>query len=402
MPLNTLSTSTHKRKDLLKLNQLKLSAIVYWAISSAVKRPKTAIMCGNKESMASAFAEKSGFDLVNVLPKSMLQHYGFWIYEKAIELGYESMILAETSRDIMLTPKVAAGLPNLGKAPLLIKQRCIDEQFKALHKLDWLHIEDTAPHLLLTGSAKLLARDKPIITLNLILDVAVGQAVLAILEGHGYQCFDYGLDLINVSSEEDIPLSWVCIHREDDTLETIKDITSFNKELSPNIYAESKVKIIEAYYNSLLEYKVPAQSVLSDYLFSASKTIDVDTQLHDGFYAQDCDDETKWSWSGPRSESTLLLPIEAPGAYQFSATIFSLPKQLSSSPLFVFIDGVLRFSGKIKIKDEIAFCFEIEPNFDSTSLEVLFSIPSTKIVDGKPLGFAIENIELLFRENELQ
>ena len=80
MSLDALSLISGKQKDLLKPNPLRLSAIMYWAISSVIKCPKTALICGNKQSMASKFAEQSGFDTINVLPKSLLQQYGFWIY----------------------------------------------------------------------------------------------------------------------------------------------------------------------------------------------------------------------------------------------------------------------------------------------------------------------------------
>lgn len=401
MSANALSTLRCKQKDLVKLNPLRLAAIIYWAISSVIQRPKTALICGNKQSMASKFAEQSGFDSINILPKSLLRHYGFWIYDKAVALGYEPIISAEVSRDAMLVSKVMAGLDDLGKEPLLIKQRTIDEQYSALHKLDWLHIEDTSPHLLLAGSVNLLGRDKPIVSLK---NVTSGKEVMTILEENGYLCFDHTLELIEADLKivDRIPSAWVCIHKEDSALETIRNITSFDTELAMNTHGTNKVDIIKGYYYSLLSYKTLSQNILQGYLFCDNEIIDIDVQLADGFYAQEQSDGVKWNWSGPSSESKILLPIEAPGQYHFRAPIYALPQQLKSLPLHIFVDGELRTSNEISLEEGIVFDFTILPNSNVSVVEVLFCVPSTVNTDGKRLGFSINKIELYFRENELQ
>ena len=377
---------------------------MYWAISSVIKCPKTALICGNKQSMASKFAEQSGFDTINVLPKSLLQQYGFWIYDRAITLGYEPTIAAETSRDNMLVSKVMAGFNDLGKAPLLIKQRTIDEQYSGLHKLDWLHIEDTSPHRLLSGCINLLGRDKPIITFNNVSGIASGKAVMAILGECGYQCFDHSLELINSDAKtaDGISSDWVCIHQEDNVIDTIRVITGFDVGLPKGRTLGSKVDIIKAYYNSLLDYKTPSQDILSRYLFSNHQIVDINAQLVEGFYTLEYSDDAEWSWSGPSSESKILLPIEAPGQYHFIVSIYSLPQQVLSLPLYVFVNGELRASDEIKSGEDIAFDFTTTQNSDSSAVEVLFCIPNTVNIDGKSLGFSINKIELYYKESELQ
>jgi hypothetical protein len=391
-------------KDLLRSNQLRLAAIMYWAISSVINRPKTALICGNKQSMASKFAERAGFDTVNVLPKSLVQHYGFWIYERAISLGYEPNILAETSRDNMLLSKVMAGFNDLGKAPVLIKQRSIDEQYSRLHKLDWLHIEDTSPDLLLAGCIKLLGRDKPIVTLNNVLNRVSSEAVMAILTECGYLCFSYTLEQVDldVMAVVGVPSAWVCIHQEDKALQTIRNITSFDTDLAVHSHLGSRVDIIKGYYNSLVDYKTQAQNMLKEYLFSDNQIIDIDAQLVNGFYAQEHSHDAKWNWSGPSAESKILLPIEAAGQYYFRTSVYSLPQQVASLPLYVFVDGEIRASIEIERDCEIAFDFTITKGTEVSAVEVLFCIPGTVHIDGKSLGFSINKIELYFKENELQ
>jgi hypothetical protein len=404
MSANQHSVPRMKQKDLLRSNPLKLAAIMYWAISSVINRPKTALICGNKQSMASKFAEQSGFDTINVLPKSLLQRYGFWIYDRAISLGYEPSILAEASRDSMLLSKVMAGFSDLGQAPRLIKQRTIDEQYSGLHKLDWLHIEDTSPDLLLAGCVGLLGRDKPIITLNNVLNAASSEAVMALLKKCGYQCFSHTLELIDLDAKagDCFPSAWVCIHQADKALQTIRTITSFDTDLAINNGLGSRVDIIKGYYNSLIDYKTQAKNMLEEYLFSDNQIIEIDTQLVDGFYAQEHSHDDKWNWSGPSSESKILLPIEAAGQYHFSTSVYSLPHQVASLPLYVFVDGEIRASIEIERNCEIAFDFTITQGTEVSAVEVLFCIPSIVQINGRRLGFSLNKIELYFKENELQ
>ena len=404
MTTNALFAYNCKQKDLLKSTPLRSAAIMYWAISSVIKRPKTALICGDKQSMVSQFAEQSGFDTINVLPKLLLQRYGFWIYDRAMTLGYEPTILANVSRDIKLATKVMAGFNNLGKDPLLIKQRTIDEQYIGLHKLDWLHIEDTSPDLLIEGGTTLLCRDKPIITLNNALDLDTSKAVMSILKQYGYQCFNHLLESIDLDNKEgnDFTSAWVCIHEDDVALQAIINITGFNNELVINSYLGSKVDIVKGYYDSLIVYKTLGQHVLSSYLMSDYRIVDIDALLVESFYGQEHDNDAKWNWSGPSSESKILLPIEASGQYHIKASIYSLPQQVQSLPCYVFVDGKLSASDEIKSGEDIAFDFTVTQNSDSPSVEVLFCIPNTVNIDGKYLGFSIDKIELYFKENELR
>ena len=393
-----------KQTDLLKPNPLRLAAIMYWAISSAVKRPRTALMCANKQSMAAKFAETAGFDVVNILPKTLLQKYGHWIYDQALALGYESTLCANVSRDALLLSKVMAGFSDMGKAPLLIKQRTIDEQYSGLQKLDWLHIEDDSPHLLLSGSLSLLERDKPIVTLaNIVSNDALNDA-LAILTAHGYQCFDHTLERTDASATalDVISSVWFCIHQGDSALETIRNITGFDVNVTLNNHLGSQVETIKRYYNSLVNYKTPTQKLLSRYLFSDHLLIDIDAQLIDGFYAREYYDNDKWNWSGPSSESKILLAVDAPGQYHVRAPVYSVPEQLQSLPLYVFVDGELRASADIKENPEIAFDFTVAQKSSCGVVEVLFCIPHTVNIGGRSIGFSISEIELYFKESELQ
>ena len=404
MLTNVHSVVNCKQKDLLKPNPWRLAAIMYWAISSVIKRPKSALICANKQSMAAKFAEAAGFDVVNILPKALLQNYGHWIYERAMMLGYESTVCADVSRDAMLISRVTAGFSDMGKAPLLVKQRTIDEQYSGLQKLDWLHIEDDCPQLLLSGSLSLLDRDKPIVTLaNIVSNDALSNS-LVILTAHGYQCFDHTLERIDASAPalDVICSALLCIHQNDSALETIRNITGFDVDVSLNNPLASQAESIKRYYNSLLNYKTSTQKLLSRYLFGEHQLIDIDAQLIQGFYPQEHHDDDKFNWSGPLTESTMLLAIDAVGQYHVRAPIYYVPEQLQSLPLYVFVDGQLRASADIKENPEIAFDFTVAQKSSCGVVEVLFCIPHTVNIDGRNIGFSFSNIELYFKESELQ
>jgi hypothetical protein len=404
MMSNVHSVVNSTQVDLLKPNPLRLAAILYWAISSAFKSPKSALICANKQSMAAKFAEAAGFDVVNILPKALLQHHGYWIYERALAIGYEPTICAEVSRDAFLVSKVMAGFSDMGKAPLLVKQRTIDEQYSGLHKLDWLHIEDDSPHLLLAGALVLLERDKPIVTLSNILSNDALNNSIAIITRYGYQCFDHTLERIDASAASVSYISSECffIHENEFILETIRNITGFDGKPLLNSQSGSQVESSKRYYNALLNYNSPTQKLLSRYLLSDHQLVDIDIQLTDGFYACEYYGDEQWNWSGPSSQSKLLAAVDVSGEYRFRALILALPEQVQSLPLYVFVDGELCATAEIKENTEIAFDFTVTQKSNYGAVEILFCIPNTVNIDGRSLGFSISNIKLYFKESELQ
>jgi hypothetical protein len=404
MMSNVHSVVNSTQVDLLKPNPLRLAAILYWAISSAFKSPKSALICANKQSMAAKFAEAAGFDVVNILPKALLQHHGYWIYERALAIGYEPTICAEVSRDALLVSKVMAGFSDMGKAPLLVKQRTIDEQYSGLHKLDWLHIEDDSPHLLLAGALVLLERDKPIVTLSNILSNDALNNSIAIITRYGYQCFDHTLERIDASAASVSDISSECffIHENEFILETIRNITGFDGKPLLNSQSGSQVESSKRYYNALLNYNSPTQKLLSRYLLSDHQLVDIDIQLTDGFYACEYYGDEQWNWSGPSSQSKLLVAVDVSGEYRFRALILALPEQVQSLPLYVFVDGELCATAEIKENTEIAFDFTVTQKSNYGAVEILFCIPNTVNIDGRSLGFSISNIKLYFKESELQ
>lgn len=402
MPVKS-TTENQKLIDVLSFNPCRLSGIIYWALTAINKVPKTAIIVGDKNSIVSRLCDSAGFNVLSILPENLVKSNNFWLWENAQTIGYEPIILGTRSIDSVLSSRVEAGFDSLGKDPIKVKKRSINDHFSGLEKLDWIHTIHSDANNVIHGATDLITRDSPVITISGINTTCDVSGYIELLDSYGYQCLN--IDLSRIQNEK--PLrelafsSILALPKNDSRLIKLKQLLEFDELFDYKLGTRACSDAVKRYYSKLVSYKTKASKRLKQLLFGKRLKLSLNNSLSKGFYTENTDGVTRWNWSGPDNDSKINCCLPSPGQYHFRLNIYCLPELVENTTLFVFINGQLKLEQVIEGSDVVAFDHSFTKDNFVENNEILISSSKMLQVEDKIIGYAIEEIEIYFEDGEL-
>jgi hypothetical protein len=388
--------------DALSRNPYRLNALLYWAISSLIHKPATAIMCCDKNSTAAHFALESGFDVMSFTSVANIKQNGFWMWEQCRALGYENVLLNDKCLKSVLSARVEAGFEQLGATEQTIRQVTIDDFFAAVKEVSWIHCAYTEVAQILQGAKERILADKPVLSFNAKVVAGNLESLFILCRKLGYRLYDSCLFPIEHSAENIANITTIiALPINSDFHPKLVALLKFDSRLPNDLNARQKAELIKRYYLSLVGYQSKASILLRTYLFSDNQILLLDKLCTKSIYPREVNSEAYWHWTGPSEESLVQLCIPASGQYFFRMHTGDLPSSTLQVRAAIFINGRNVFLGDVSSQEIIEFAYDFSNVDFSEQALMTISLAKTVNIDGKIMGLCLHKIEMYVPGDEL-